>query len=53
MNVKSSELREMKKIAVFINRAIENSENESELITIKNEIKEFCFAFPLYPELSK
>ncbi|MAT58324.1 MAG: serine hydroxymethyltransferase [Ignavibacteriae bacterium] len=44
---------EMKKIAVFINRAIENSENESELITIKNEIKEFCFAFPLYPELSK
>ncbi len=44
---------EMKKIAAFINRAIENSENESELITIKNEIKEFCSAFPLYPELSK
>jgi len=44
---------EMKKIAAFINRAIENSENESELITIKKEIKEFCSAFPLYPELSK
>lgn len=44
---------EMKKIAAFINRAIDNSENESELITIKNEIKEFCSAFPLYPELSK
>jgi glycine hydroxymethyltransferase len=44
---------EMKKIASFINRAIENSENESELINIKNEIKQFCSAFPLYPELSK
>ena len=43
---------EMKKISEYINRAIENSENENELNSVKNEIKEFCSAFPLYPELS-
>ncbi len=43
---------EMNKIAEFINRAIENTESENELSSLKSEIKEFCSAFPLYPELS-
>ncbi|MBN2571445.1 MAG: serine hydroxymethyltransferase [Ignavibacteriales bacterium] len=42
---------EMEVIADFINRAINNADNEQELVKIKNEVKEFCSKFPLYPEL--
>lgn len=42
---------EMEKIADFINRAIENFENESELVNIKEEVNSLCAKFPLYPEL--
>ncbi|MCX7876159.1 MAG: serine hydroxymethyltransferase [Melioribacteraceae bacterium] len=43
---------EMKIIASFINRAINNVENEEELKKIKTEVAELCSKFPLYPELS-
>ncbi len=43
---------QMKLIAGFINRAINNSENEAELGKIKGEVKELCSKFPLYPELA-
>lgn len=43
---------EMKLIAGFINRAIINNENETELAKIKREVKELCSRFPLYPELA-
>lgn len=42
---------QMRIIAGFINRAINNSENEAELGKIKGEVKELCSKFPLYPEL--
>ena len=42
---------EMKMIASFINRAINNLENESELTTIKKEVAELCSKFPLYPDI--
>jgi glycine hydroxymethyltransferase len=43
---------QMKLIAEFINRAIVNNENETELAKIKGEVKELCSKFPLYPELA-
>ncbi|MDX9924817.1 MAG: serine hydroxymethyltransferase [Ignavibacteriaceae bacterium] len=42
---------EMKQIAQFIDKAISNSENEDVLIQIKNDVKNLCSNFPLYPEL--
>jgi glycine hydroxymethyltransferase len=42
---------EMKKIAGFINEAINNAENEAKLESIKSEVKVFCSSFPLYAEL--
>ncbi len=42
---------EMKLIASFINRAINNIEDEQELYNIKKEVAELCSKFPLYPEL--
>lgn len=42
---------EMKLIAEFIDRALKNAENESELSNIKKEVAELCAKFPLYPEL--
>ena len=38
-------------IAGFISKAIDNSENESFLIDIKNDVAKLCSKFPLYPEL--
>jgi len=38
---------EMKHIASYINRAIENADNESELTKIHEEVKELCTHFPL------
>lgn len=42
---------EMQKIASFIDRAIKNVDNESELKSIKIEVADLCSQFPLYPEL--
>lgn len=39
---------EMEKIAGFINRAIENPENETILSDIKNEVKNLASSFPLF-----
>ena len=42
---------EMNKIAAYIDRAIRNVENETELAQVKKEVAELCSKFPLYPEL--
>ncbi|MBM4170378.1 MAG: serine hydroxymethyltransferase [Ignavibacteria bacterium] len=42
---------EMKIIAGFIDKAIRNIDNVSVLSSVRNEVKEFCSKFPLYPEL--
>jgi glycine hydroxymethyltransferase len=42
---------EMEIIAEFISKAIDNSENETVLSEIKNEVADLCLKFPLYPEL--
>lgn len=42
---------EMKLIAQFIDRAIRNSENETELKEIRKEVALLCSKFPLYPVL--
>ena len=39
---------EMKQVADWIARALENIDNESELLLIRNEVKELCQKFPLY-----
>jgi len=43
---------EMKIIASFIDKAVNNVENDQELLKIKNEVAELCSKFPLYPELT-
>ncbi|MFA7288449.1 MAG: serine hydroxymethyltransferase [Melioribacteraceae bacterium] len=42
---------EMVQIANFIDKAINNSDNEEVLSQIKNDVKNLCSNFPLYPEL--
>jgi len=42
---------EMKQIAEFINRVVENFMDETNLIKIKKEVTELALRFPLYPEL--
>ncbi|MBI5700592.1 serine hydroxymethyltransferase [Candidatus Saganbacteria bacterium] len=39
---------QMKKIAEFIDRAIENKENETKKKEIREEVKKLCLEFPLY-----
>lgn len=39
---------EMRQVAVWIDRALKNAENEGELGKIRNEIRELCQQFPLY-----
>lgn len=41
---------EMAQIAAWINRAVENRGNSSELDTIRGEVRQFCERFPLYPD---
>jgi glycine hydroxymethyltransferase len=43
---------EMKLIASFIDRAINNVDNENAIGEIKKEVAELCGLFPLYPELA-
>ena len=40
--------KEMEKIAGFINRAIQNVDNDSELLEIKKEVNELCSGYPLF-----
>ena len=40
--------KEMEKIAGFINRAIQNADNDSELLGIKKEVNELCAGYPLF-----
>jgi len=47
------EENEMKNIALLIDKAIKNHENESVLSQIKSEVAELCSKFPLYPELKQ
>jgi glycine hydroxymethyltransferase len=42
---------EMKIIAGFIDKAIRNFDDAAALSSIKNDVKELCSKFPLYPEL--
>lgn len=42
---------EMPILASFINKAIENTNDESVLNQIKNDVKDLCSQFPLYSEL--
>ncbi len=44
---------EMKKIAEIIDRAITNYNNESELASIKKDVKSLCSNFPLYTNFRK
>lgn len=39
---------EMKQVADWIARALENIDNEDALLVIRNEVKELCKKFPLY-----
>ncbi|MBD3271298.1 MAG: serine hydroxymethyltransferase, partial [Elusimicrobia bacterium] len=43
---------QMKQIAGWISRALENRQNESVLETIKQEVKKLCEQFPIYQHLS-
>lgn len=43
---------EMKSIAQFIDRALNNAENETELTTVRNDVKNLCSNFPIYSELT-
>ena len=44
--------KEMKRIAEIINTAITNSEDETKLNSLVNEVKELCSGFPLYKDIS-
>jgi glycine hydroxymethyltransferase len=42
---------EMKQVADWMDRAILNRRDEQEIVNIRNEVKELCERFPIYPEL--
>jgi glycine hydroxymethyltransferase len=42
---------EMKLIVEFIDRVVNDVENEGTITQIKAEVKSLCESFPLYPEL--
>ena len=44
---------QMKTIAGFIDSAIKSYEDDEKLAQIKNDVRELCLSFPLYPELAK
>ncbi len=43
---------QMEIVAGLIDKAIKVNEDEDQLAKIKNEVRELCLAFPLYPELT-
>jgi len=51
MTTRGMKESEMEAIAGLINRAVQNTANDSELEKIKNEVKVLCQNFPLYSEL--
>ncbi|HIP43576.1 MAG TPA: serine hydroxymethyltransferase [Aquifex aeolicus] len=44
---------EMRKIAKWISQVLHNLDNEEVIQRIRNEVREVCEAFPLYPELKR
>jgi glycine hydroxymethyltransferase len=42
---------EMKQVAEWMNRAILNRRDEQEISRIRNEVRELCERFPIYPDL--
>ena len=42
---------EMKAIGEFINKAVNNCDNEELLASIKNDVRSLCAKFPLYPNM--
>lgn len=44
---------QMEQIALLIDKAITNAENETVLAEVKAEVIELCSGFPLYPEFNK
>ena len=42
---------DMKQIAEFISQVFSDHDNEEKLAQIKDEVRNFCSKFPLYPEL--
>jgi len=51
MTTRGMKETEMEVIAEFINRAVQNSTDDTQLDKIKDEVKSFCKNFPLYSEL--
>jgi len=43
--------KEMKRIAVIINNAVSNADDESKLESLVAEVKELCSGFPLYKDI--
>jgi len=52
MTTRGMKEEQMKLIAGFINNAIENFQNETVLMGIKEEVKSLCSGFPLYHEFT-
>ncbi len=52
--VTTREMKEEQMVAIahFIDKAIKNYEDDSVLASIKNDVKNLCDQFPLYPELN-
>jgi glycine hydroxymethyltransferase len=48
MTTRGMKEKEMEEIGKFILRVIDNINNESELLKIKEEVRELCLRFPLY-----
>ena len=48
MTTRGMKEKEMEEIGKFILRVIDNINNESELLKIKEEVKTLCSKFPLY-----
>jgi len=42
----------MVSIGEFINKAVENCDNEEVLASIKQEVRQLCGKFPLYPKMT-
>ena len=48
MTTRGMKEKEMEEIANFILRVVDNINNESELLKIREEVRELCLKFPLY-----
>ncbi len=43
---------EMKLVGEYINRVVNNPEDEAVIQAVRNEVKDLCAQFPIYPDLS-